>query len=223
MDQADSYQPYLDKVVSLFTSDAYRDHLLRAKAEYMRATGEVHEDDPFFEPRMACFLDWYLFDRPIDGDVRSPVARYLLDRQPVLDGGEREVYEGFLENVHSLFELRGRKTGELVLKDLLANEKRHVVERREWSVIEKGDVFEARLIPFRGQLFFSRGFCFYPRQANRYILRESKMARKAGGEAPRELIHRLAYLRYLQERFRHVDVRRIYSEDGLTIIRNAAR
>jgi hypothetical protein len=223
MEPADHYQAFLDKIVSIFTSDAYRDHLLRAKAEYFRLTGEVHEDDPFFEPRMASFIDWYLFDRPIEGDVRPPVERYIVDRRLVFRPDERLVFEGFLENVHSLFELRGRKPGAVVLLDLLANEKRRVVERREWSAIEKGDVFEGRLIPYQGEYFFTRGFCFFPLQARKYILREAKHARKAGGDAPAELMQRLAYLRYLQERFRHVDVRRIYSEDGLSILKNATR
>src|SRR5438105_2691542 len=224
MDAFESYQSYLDRIVEHYASDDFRGELLRAKSEYFRATGEVHEDDSFFELRMASFFDWYLFDRSIHGDLRSPVQRFFLDHRTGMPAEEREVYQGFLENVHSLFELRRvKRSGHVVLKDLLANVKRTVIERRERSAIEKGDLFEARLIPYGGALYFTRGFCFYPRQARRYILREAKRARKAAGDMPAELMRRLAYLRYLQERFQHVDVRRIYSEDGLSLVKNPPR
>lgn len=223
MEGSEGYQPYLDRIVAVYGSEAYRDELRRAKAEFFRLTGEVHEDDSFYELRMATFFDWYLFDRPMEGDVRSPVHRYVLEHRLSMAPEERATFEGFLDNIHSLFEVRRRKPGHVVLKDLLAGEKHVVVERRMRSTLDKGDLLEARLIPFGGELYFTRGLCFYPREARRYILREARRARKAGGDEPAELIRRLAYLRYLQERFRHVDVKRIYSEEGLSLVRAGTR
>ncbi len=223
MDGSEAYQSYLDRIVAVYAGDGYREELLRAKGEYLRLTGEVHEDDPFFELRMASFFDWYLFDRPVDGDVRSPAQRYFLEHRQSLSAGEREALQGFLDNVHSIFEVKKRKPGIIILKDLLAAEKRVVVERRARSTFEKGDLFEARLIPYGGELYFTRGFCFFPREVRRYIAREAKRARKAGGAEPAELLRRLAYQRYLQERFRHVDVRRIYSDEGLALTRGGLR
>jgi hypothetical protein len=222
MESPEAYQPYLDRVVRAYAGEAFRDELLRAKGEYFRDTGEVHEDDSFFELRMASFFDWYLFDRAISGDTRSPVQRYFLDQRASMAHEERQVFQGFVENVHSLFELKRRRLGLVVLHDWLAGEKRVVVERRERSGLDRGDLFEARLIPFEGELYFTRGFCFFPRQARRYIVRQAKRARKDGGDSPRELIRRLAYLRYLQERFRHVDVGRIYSDEGLSLVTRRA-
>ncbi len=218
---AGHFQPFLDRVIKTYASDAYRDELLRAKAEYFRQTGEVHEDDQhFFELRMASFFDWYLFERPMDGWTLSPVQRYLADHQYVLSPDEQAVYQGLGEQVHSLFIFKRKKWRSklLILKDLLANTKRYVMERREWSALESGDLFEARLVPFKGELFFSKGFCFYPRGANRYIIKEAKKSRKGIGDDPKELMRKLQYLRYLEERFKHVDVRRIYSEDGVGLI-----
>jgi hypothetical protein len=220
-----SYQPYVDQVIRTYASDAYRDELLRAKVEYFRQTGEVHEEDgDFFELRMASFFDWYLYERPMDGWDCPPVRRYLLDHQFVLSEDDRAVYEGLATSIHSLFVYKRRKwrSPVLVLKDLLSGDKRLVVERREWSAIERGDVFQARLIPFDGHYFFTRAFCFFPRGANRYITHEAKLARKGRGRSTGELLWRLSYLRYLQERFRHVDVRRIYSDDGMGLVGRGA-
>jgi hypothetical protein len=219
--EARSYQPYLDQVVHAYASDDYRDELLRAKADYFRQTGEVHEDDgAFFEARMASFFDWYLYERPMEGWDCPPVRRYLADHADVLTAEDRAVYEGLASSIHGLFLFKRRKWRShlLVLKDVLANCKRLVVERRGWSSFERGVLFEARLVPFDGELYFTRAFGFYPRAGNRYILREAKRSRKGVGAEPPELMRRLAYLRYLQERFRHVDVRRIYSDDGMGLI-----
>jgi hypothetical protein len=223
MDGSDAYQRYLDRVVSAYASERHRDEMARAKSDFLRATGEVHEDDSFFELRMASFFDWYLFDRPLDGDLRTPMQRYFLDHRVEMSPEERAAFQGFLENIHSLFEVRRRKPGILVLADLLANVKREVVERRTRSTFAKGDLFEARLIPHNGALYFTRAFCFFPIQARRYLHREAKRARKAGGPEPAELIRRLAYLRYLQERFRHVDLKRIYSEEELSLGKSGGR
>ena len=106
-----SYLAYVDKVIATYASDDYRDELLRAKAEYFRQTGEVHEDDNhFFELRMASFFDWYLFERPMDGWSVSPVQRYLADHQYVMPPEDHAVYQGFGEHIHSLFIISPRYT-----------------------------------------------------------------------------------------------------------------
>jgi hypothetical protein len=223
MEESEAYQRYLDRVISTYASERHRDEMACAKSDYLRATGEVHEDDAFFELRMASFFEWYLFDRPLNGDLRSPVQRYYLDHRAELSPEERAAFQGLVDNIHSLFEVKRRKPGFLVLADLLANVKREVVERRARSTLEKGDLFEARLIPHNGALYFTRAFCFFPPQARSFIHREAKRARKVGGSEPAELLRRLAYLRYLQERFRHVDLKRIYSEEGLSLGKSGSR
>lgn len=220
--EGEHYQQYLDPVIAEFTADGYREEIVRARLEYLRATGEVHEDDGIFEERIASFFDWFVFDRPLDGKLRAPVQLFLLERRLSLEPPLRQIYEDFLANIHSVFLLRRRRPGTMLLKDLLSGRKHLVNERRTHWTLERGDTFVARLIPFRDGLYFSRGFCFFPRQVRAYVVKECKRARKAGGDAPHELIRRLSYQRYLQERFRHVDVRRIYSEQGLSLVRNAA-
>ena len=48
---------YLEKLVALATGEGYLESVRDAKARYFRAAGEVFEDDPFFEPRMNCFIE----------------------------------------------------------------------------------------------------------------------------------------------------------------------
>jgi len=56
-------QPYLDRVIAWATGPERQEEILRAKEQFRQATGEFHEDDRSFEPRMAAFLEYYLFDR----------------------------------------------------------------------------------------------------------------------------------------------------------------
>ncbi|HMK71927.1 MAG TPA: hypothetical protein VK454_01235, partial [Myxococcaceae bacterium] len=60
--EAASHHSLLDALVGFASSEERKPELLLAKAEYFRLTGEVFEDDRRFELRMACFLDYYVFD-----------------------------------------------------------------------------------------------------------------------------------------------------------------
>jgi hypothetical protein len=55
----------VDQLVAHFTTDEYRDEVLSAKKEFFEQAGIVDEEDHHFESRMAQFLDWFIFTRPL--------------------------------------------------------------------------------------------------------------------------------------------------------------
>jgi hypothetical protein len=134
--------------------------------------------------------------------------------------------------VHGLFELRRKPKGErLRVRELCRNSDFEVLERRQMAGLEKGDLFEARLIPSRGELLFSPAFCYHPREARRKILAEVKARRKraAAQAAPGTkvrlsavkidelpLLELLSSMALKFERYRNVNVDAIYnfSETG---------
>ena len=114
---------------------------------------------------MASFLDYYLFDRasPITG--KTPAAELTSsDRQRVARGAPPP-FRAFTETVHGLFEVRKLGKGMVRLRELFSGKDYDVTERRQIAGLEKGDVLEARLIPFGGHLLFSAAFCYHPREA----------------------------------------------------------
>src|SRR5262245_5924983 len=163
------YQPYLDQLIAFASAEERKPDLLAAKAEYFQRTGEVFEDDKQFEMRMASFLDHYLFDRKRPESSRTPAEEILQVRVAAGDESELAAFRSFTETVHGLFEVRKIKPGTVRLRELFGGKEFDVSERRQTVGLEKGDILEARLIPFDGTLVFSSAFCFDSRAATEAI------------------------------------------------------
>ena len=106
-----NYQPYLEALTAFASDGDRREELLAAKAEYFQQTGELFEDDRFFELRMASFLDHFLFDRKSSATGSTPAQSFLaLKRaESAPDAG---LYEGFTQTIHGLFVAQAAKTPE---------------------------------------------------------------------------------------------------------------
>lgn len=206
-----SYQPFLDRVVAFASTDDRKQDLVAAKAEYFRLTGEVHEDDKSFETRMASFLDWYVFDRMSPATARTPSQEFLERHTDTLSVEESAIFRGFSETLHGLFEVRKISKGTLKLRELLSGKDYDVTERRTVAGLEKGDVIEARLIPFEGHLLFSTAFIFHPREGTKSLLKELKRRKKKEPERdPREIVWEASRMALKVERYRQIAVEKIY-------------
>ncbi len=205
-----NYQPYLEALTAFASEEERREELLAAKAEYFVHTGELFEDDRFFELRMASFLDHYLFDRKCQATGRTPAEDFLALKQAegAPDAG---LYEAFTKTVHGLFEVRKLGKGYVRLRELYSAADHDVTERRQTVGLDKGDIIEARLIPFDGALVFSQAFTFHPREAAKAILAEVKRRKKKEPErAPLELTWECAKRAVKSERYRQIPIERIY-------------
>ncbi len=222
MDGAKAYV-YLEKLIQLATGEAYLDPVREAKARYFKATGEVFEDDPFFEPRMNGFVEYYLFDWPAAAGGKSTTALVIERGRDTLPEEELKAFVGFDRSIHSIFEYKKQKGERITVENLFDGEKYEVEERRALAGLSKGDIFEARLLPFGDRIHFSNAFIFHPREVRKFIAQELKNARAGGMARATEVIHRLAYLRLKFDRFRRVDATRIYSRDTLAQIEAEAK
>lgn len=211
------YQPQLDALVQFASQEAFKPALLAAKAEYFRHTGEVFEDDKSFEMRMACFLDYYVFDSLLPNFCKTP-AQLFLERRSDLPAREWGILRGFTETRHSLFEVKKLAREVVRLRDLVAGKDVEVYERREPMGLSRGDLLEARLIPIEGRSLFSSAFCFHPAGAMKPTLKEIQRRKKTGAPSSlRELIWALSRMRLKVERYRNVAVADIYTFDRKTI------
>lgn len=209
------YQPYLDELIAHASSEERKPDLLAAKAEYFQRTGEVFEDDKQFEARMASFLDHYLFDRKRPGSGQTPAEELLQARAAAGDAAELSAFRSFTETVHGLFEVRKVKPGLVRLRELFTGKDFDVTERRHTVGLEKGDVIEARLIPFDGALVFSAAFCFHPREAVKCIKKEVKRRKKVMPDAPAvQLTWEAAKCALKADRYRQIAVDKIYDFEG---------
>ena len=98
----------------------------------------------------------------------------------------------------------------VLLRELFTGLDFEVTERRQHPGLTKGDVLEARLIPFDAQFFFSAAFCWHPRDAVPSILKEVKRRKKQGGAQPMELLADCARRSLKADRYRNIAISKIY-------------
>jgi hypothetical protein len=205
------FQPYLEKLQQFVSAQEFQPELQRAKKDYFEQTGEVFETDDSFEMRMASFLEWFIFDRKLDGTKTTPAELYVERVGPQLSEQDRIIFRNFSHTIHGLFEVGKLKPETMVMKDLFTGKAHSVFERRKPVGIDSGDIVEARLIQTpENKLMFSPCFCFHPRVAKKTIIKLVKAHKKAGAD-PVQLIFKLSYLRLKVDRYKHVTPEKLYA------------
>ena len=210
-----SIRPYLDRILESYTKGDLYDQVKRARNEFCERTGRVAEGDENFEGQMNAFLDWFLFDRPMDKSELPPVKLFTREHLSSVDPADREIFEDITRSNHSLFELLKVKNEDIYIKDLFTGEK-YIVEESEVNLgFTKGDIFEARLIKFRDRLVFGTAFVFHPREVRSFILKQIKKIKYLDVAHRLKLIHQLAAMRLKTEQYAHIDLQHIYTETPL--------
>ncbi len=208
-----SYQSWFDELVSWAKLDDRKEEVLQARKEFFERTGEIFEDDRQFESRMASFLEYFLIDRK-GADGRTPAeARYEL----ALTEGPPEraaAYRAFTETLHGLYEVRKLEAHQVKLRSLFGRGDFTVTERRQLAGLHKGDVLEARLIPFGGFFWFSGAFTWHPTEAARLIAAEAKRRVKSGQLDEAALMNDCARRALKVGRYRNIAVEKIYDFSG---------
>jgi hypothetical protein len=205
-------QPYLERVIAWASSPERQPELLEARTAYFALTGEAHEDDLSYEQRMAGFLDHFVFDHRLHREGKPPVEAFADAHEAQLDALELRIFRELTGDVHGVFEVRklGTRIG-MRLREVLSGEEHEVAQKEPLPGIEKGDIFEARLVPYAGELQFTSAFLWHPREARKIILKEARRRRKSGaGTGPVEFAHELARLSLKRERYRTAHVEQIY-------------
>jgi hypothetical protein len=209
-----SLQKLHERLLSWATAEPRKDHLLAARADHFAQRGEPHDEDRSYEVRLNAMLDHYLYDFRAAGGVGTTLERFIEAEAPSLAPAELAAYRDLGRNVHALFEVRRIKEGEVRLRDVFTGEDHDVTERRQVAGLEKGDLVEARLLPFDGTLLFSGAFLYHPREARKAILAEVKRLKKAADEdeAPdvKAFLATLSRMAMKLERYRNVRLESIY-------------
>jgi hypothetical protein len=202
-----------EKILKEYSSGVYRDEIIDAKLEYYRLSGLVHEDNTLYNERIHSFLDWYIFDRDLNDEDISPVKLFFSKYKEYLNENELSVLNNFLNSIHSLFLLIRISKKFLYVKDLFSSKKYMVMDLNLANFIKKGDIFEGRLIPYKGRYVFLKGFCFHPPDTRNFIINEIKKVKNLEYEQRISLIMRLAMMRVKVEEYPHVEISRIYSKN----------
>jgi hypothetical protein len=204
-----------EKLLAWATGDERKDQLLSARRDYFDRHGEPHEEDKSFEARMNGMLDYYLYDFRPPGSPEATIEAFMRDQGPALTTEELALYRVLAKNVHGLFEVRKVKPPEIRLRDVFTDGEYEVTERRHMVGLDKGDILEARLLPWDGKLFFSGAFLYHPQEVRKAILSEVKRMKKEAQKTGVEIdvpvfIALLSRMAFKLERYRNVSVEALY-------------
>ncbi|MEN0058191.1 MAG: hypothetical protein AAGB31_05105 [Bdellovibrio sp.] len=208
------YEKLIEKILNHFVGENFKDELAMAKKEFFENAGTLDENSEHFESRMAQFYDWYFFTRELKGFGQTPLEACLLVRELRFSDEELQILEVLRRHRHSIFEFIKIKNGDVYIKDLLTNAKLVVKQSSYIFGFDPDELFEARLIPHGDSFVFTRGFCFHPESAKKFILGEVKRHRKDPDLDPDILMLRLIKMRYKFEQYKHVKPEMIYSNEG---------
>ncbi len=203
-----------EKLLAWATSEERKEELLSARRYYFDRHGEPHEEDKSFETRMNGMLDYYLYDFRPPGSAETTVEIFMREMGPHLTTDELALYRVLAKSIHGLFEVRKIRPGEVRLRDCFSDVVHDVTERRQMLGLGKGDLLEARLLPFEGKLFFSGAFLYHPLEVRKLVLNEVKRLRKHAGKGNlpdvEEFIATLSRMAFKLERYRNVKVESLY-------------
>ena len=203
-----------EKQLSWASADPKAPALLAARKAHFDRYGEPHEEDTSYERRVNTMLEAYLFDHRAAPGEPTALERFLAAVGPSLPPEEQEAFRAMGACRHGLFEVRKLEAGQVRLRDVFTGTDVEVTERRAVVGLSKGDLLEARLVPFDGQLWFSPAFIYHPREARSRILAEVKRLRKAAGKHGRPdvegLLATLSRMAFKLERYRNVRLESIY-------------
>lgn len=202
----DLVQTHLETVLSQYTQGQFFNDLKEAKDKYFTLTGKLDEDKEEFESRMNCFNDWYIFQyRHSDGS--KVIEDYI--RTSELD---EELSQALLNVNHSLFEfskVNFRK--QIVLKDILHDEKVTLVKNHPTISLMESDVFTGRVIKFKGEYYLLRGICILPQGVKSVLKKQSKKVRKANSfEEELKYLLQLEALKTKAMHYSHIDPTKIF-------------
>ena len=199
----------LDSAIKAMTSQAYADELEAGRKEYFGATGEVFEDDTFFELRMILFIEWFILERPLARGV-VPIRAYLEEHGEGMTPDERELTGALLHHQHGLFRIKKTRAPVLSVRDLW-NGKTVRIEAGDRALsFQAGDLIDARLVRFRDKIGLTDGVLCHPPAAEGYIQSELKALKKGGASGPEEFSLKLAGMLLKLDRYRGIKPENIY-------------
>jgi len=203
-----------EKLLGWATAEPRKEELLAARRDWFDRHGEPHEEDKSFETRMNGMLDYYLYDFRPPGSAETTIEIFMREMGPQLTTDELAAYRVLARNVHGLFEVKKIKPGEVRLRDVFTDVVHDVTERRQMAGLDKGDILEARLLPYDGKLFFSGAFLYHPQEVRKAVLAEVKRLRKEAGKGNMPdvegFVATLSRMAFKLERYRNVKVESLY-------------
>ncbi len=162
-------QDSVEKIIEFATGPYCSDEINDAKVEYGETMGEIFDDDESFDSRMASFLEWYIFDRNLKSNGKTPLSVFIAHHIRYWPEETQNHYQSFEKNIHGLFLVKKPMKGKVLAVNLFDKIKYKIEEPQSELIFRKNDIFEGRAIPFSEGNQFTGTYCFHPQQTSKFI------------------------------------------------------
>ncbi len=159
----------INQLVEEITCSYPQEDIFEAKKDFQKISGEIFEDDKSFESRMGSFLEWYTFDRVGADSNLTPLQDYLEGNDPSVSPEKWGLAEAISKSIHGLFTAQKIKKDCVMVLDIFDDQKYQVQENQGSILFNSGDIFEARIIPYKDQFYFTDHFCYHPKPTAGFI------------------------------------------------------
>lgn len=159
----------IDQLIEEITRTHRPEDIFEAKKDFQEISGKIFEDDKSYESRIGSFLEWYTFDRAAPDSGLTPLQHYLQNLDRSIDPEKKELAEAISKSIHGLFIAKKIKSDCVFVVDIMNDLKYRVLETQGSTLFNFDDIFEGRLIPYKGQFYFTDHFCYHPKATAGFI------------------------------------------------------
>lgn len=210
-----SFNDELDKIFNYFSSQNYLQRLAVAKKAFIEFAGPFDEDRLDVESKWIQFRDWYLFDFTFENQTCIDILKQVSDQIV-----EPEILESISAARLSVFYYYKESKGWLYFRDLITRDKIYIKDTVMRLILEKDDYIQTRLFYFNKEYYIGAHLTAHHPDARKYIDSKIKVIRKEKNpeikEQKKKDLLDLLFKKYFQiQRFKQVDVRKIYSDEPL--------
>lgn len=190
-------------------SKAYGQEIEAARKVYFQRCGEPFQDEASYELRLRNFIEWYLFDYPLQFGL-TPYEAFMADAAQPAE--ERQAFLPFRDQAHSLFLVEDVREGGLPVVDLWTGRK-YRVELEVTAGYDPGAVVEMRLVELEGKNYATGTHVYHNPSSAKFIVKAAKTLRKERRvDLWDPFLCRANYLQLKTERYKHVESNTIYRE-----------
>lgn len=200
----------LERLVRRATeADAGRD-LAEARESFHARTGVFEPSDPWYEPRIRFFLDWYLC-RWISRDGTRPADRAA---ESDLD---RAVAHACAAAARSVYRVLDGEETQLRVADLLGRGRFRIAHAPSDRAdrLRSGDVFDGHLVVLEDRILLAPGRLFHPPETHAPMHEILTRARMEATLDRVELLDGLLRMRMRLDRFTSMRARHVYRWEAL--------
>lgn len=173
MDEKDELQNLLHILTAYSLRPDLQEERLIAREFFFVVTGKVHEDDPNYENRMACFQEFFMFDFRLSNVFSGSTVfeTFLFNTTKTLPLKKTQSFEHLRNQVHSIFQVMEIKPQGMILKDLFSSRYYDVTALSfvTFTGLNAGQLLDTRLFEFKGCFYFTGIFILHEHNVQRFV------------------------------------------------------